>query len=237
MAGNYGFKYDIDLVMVIDATGSMDRCIMTIKENAKRLYRDFCKRLEEDTEKTRTIHQMRIRVITFRDFQEYLRDGRSPLDETKFYNMPEEEQEFYDAISSINAEGGGDFPEDGLEALAVAIRSEWTPKSQATKRRQIIVLWTDDGTHELGYGKAVDRYPKGMPKDFAELTRWWREMDAESKRLVLFSPTKEKWSSITRNWDKVVWLETQANQYAQVMEKITRSEEYGQILDLLVKTI
>ena len=46
MAGNYRRKkFDVDIVLVIDATGSMWRCIQTVKENANRLYDDICNKM------------------------------------------------------------------------------------------------------------------------------------------------------------------------------------------------
>ena len=250
MAGKYKTPYDIDIVMVIDATGSMEKCIEMVKENAKNLYPDFCKRLREDPTKEREINQMRIRVITFRDFKAYVNEGRKPgrkpLQATRFFNMPEDTEAFKRSVSEIKAEGGGfekeEFkkyeadPEDGLEALATAIKSEWV-KGQIPDRRHIIVLWTDAPTHELGYGSNVDCYPEGMPKDFKELTRWWEEMDYMSKRLVLYAPKMERWKSIISSWKNIIFVETKPGQYAETMAELQESDDYGTILDLLVHTV
>jgi len=246
MAGKYKTPYDIDIVMVIDATGSMKNCIEMVKENAKNLYPDFCKRLREDRSKEREINQMRIRVITFRDFKDYLNNGYPPLQATRFFNMPEDTEAFYRSVSEIEVKGGGweeaavkklgADPEDGLEALATAIKSEWV-KGQIPDRRHIIVLWTDAPTHELGYGSNVDCYPEGMPKDFKELTRWWEEMDYMSKRLVLYAPKMERWKSIISSWKNIIFVETKPGQYAETMAELQESDDYGTILDLLVHTV
>ena len=75
MTDNYGYgnssrggkkRTNVDLVLVIDATGSMADCIETVKENAKNLYGDLCNWVKN--ENLRTIHQMRIRVVAFRDY-------------------------------------------------------------------------------------------------------------------------------------------------------------------------
>ena len=71
--------------------------------------------------------------------------------------------------------GGGDDPEDGLEALAYAIRSKWN--TEGLKKRQLIVVWSDAPAHELGFGKSAENYPKKMAKDFNELTQWWGDKD------------------------------------------------------------
>ena len=247
MAGKYRTQYyDIDIAMVIDATSGMNYWIELLKENAKNLYPDFCKRLREDRLKGREINQMRIRVITFRDFKDYLNTGYSPLQATRFFNMPEDTEAFYRSVSEIEAKGGGGDikgyrkygadPEDGLEALATAIKSEWVPEKQGIDRRHIIVLWTDAPTHELGYGSNVDCYPEGIPKDFEELTQWWEEMDYMSKRLVLFAPCMEHWRRILSSWKNVIFVENVPGRYAETMAELQESDDYGTILDLLVHT-
>lgn len=67
--------------------------------------------------------------------------------------MPEERDRFKNLIMTIEPEGGGDDPEDGLEALAYAIESDWTKGGD--KRRHVIVVWTDASTHAIGYGKVA----------------------------------------------------------------------------------
>ena len=74
---------------------------------------------------------------------------------TNFFLLPQQAREFEACINSIHADGGGDIPEDGLEALAYAIRSPWTTEGE--KQRHVIVVWSDAGTHELGFG------PGGAP--------------------------------------------------------------------------
>lgn len=47
MGSNYGGKYDVDIVMCIDATGSMGPLIKMVKANALSFYNDFTTRLAE----------------------------------------------------------------------------------------------------------------------------------------------------------------------------------------------
>ena len=70
--------------------------------------------------------------------------------------------------------GGGDIPEDGLEAIAYAIKSDWT--TEGTDQRRVIVVWTDAPTHPLGYGSDSPAYPLGMPAGLAELGQWWDQL-------------------------------------------------------------
>ncbi len=227
MGSNYRLSYNVDLVFVIDATGSMGELIGKVKENAINLYSDVQEVMQK---KGKSIQSMRIKVITFRD---YIADKEDAMMTTDFFNLPEENQIFKDTVSEIEAFGGGDDPEDGLEALAFAIRSKWNTESM--KRRQIIVVWTDAETHALGYGKSEPNYPKGMAKDFSELTAWWGDKENEgymnhnAKRLILFTPELPGWSDITNSWENVIHYKSEAGKglenvyYRQIIDAIANS--------------
>jgi hypothetical protein len=246
----YKKKYDVDIVLVIDATAGMSGCIQIVRTNAMKLYDDIAEKMRVTY---REIHDMRIKVIAFRDYREYLWDHQPPMMRTPFFHMPEDKAKFQKAVDSIEAVGGGDDPEDALEALAFAIRSDWAPQQQGIDRRQIIALWTDAPAHELGYGKSVDIYPKEMAKSFSELTSWWGELDEEaiarqeatgkayvsyeSKRLLLYAPEEEPWSTIARGWKNVIHVPTERDQYNRVLNDLAVSEQYAEIVNLLVKTI
>lgn len=229
MGSNYGGKYDVDIVMCIDATGSMGPLIKMVKENALSFYGDFMKRLEE---MKKHVNQVRVRVIAFRD---YLADGDKAMIMTGFYNLPEQAAEFEELVNQIEPMGGGDNPEDGLEALAYAIKSKWN-KSEG-KKRHVIVVWTDDATHDLGFGRKAPNYPAKMAKDFNELSEWWgvggsqnAVMDTQSKRLLIYAPPMESWTTIASTWDNAILYPAAAG---QGLDDTTFSE----ILDLICGSI
>ena len=60
-------------------------------------------------------------------------------------------------VNGLIAEGGGDAPESGLEAVALAMNSPWT--TAGDRRRQVIVVWTDQPAHPLD--------PSVVPADLA----------------------------------------------------------------------
>lgn len=227
---NYSFDYNVDMVFCIDATGSMGGLIDMVKSNALNFYRDVQKMM---TNKQKTIAQLRVRVIAFRD---YLADGENAMLVTDFFNLPQEESDFEETVRSIHAEGGGDYPEDGLEALAYAIKSDWN--KTGTKRRHVIVIWTDASTHDLGYGSSCEYYPKGMPATLKELTEWWGDagaqengfMDQNAKRLVLFTPEERSWSDIMDSWDNVAAYPAKAGEGLKEVD-------YQQILNMLANSI
>lgn len=222
-------NYTVDMVLCIDATGSMEdlsggqeKIINMVKNNALHFYDDITQKMAA---KHKPMAQLRVRVIVFRDF---IADGPHAMLGTDFYLLPQQAQEFRDCINGIHAEGGGDLPEDGLEALAYAIRSKWT--THGARKRQVIVVWTDDGTHELGFGKASPYYPKGLPANLAELEDWWDAMDDYAKRLIIYAPDTNYWNYISENWEKVYHVPSVAG--AGMSE-----HNYSEILDLIVNTI
>jgi hypothetical protein len=152
---------------------------------------------------------------------------------TNFFELPAQAEDFRACVHSIEADGGGDDPEDGLEALAYAMKSDWDMSAQ--KHRHVIVVWSDDAAHELGHGKMMANYPKNMAKDFDELTEWWGSrsvpgiMNEKAKRLLLFTPNVPYWSNIRNNWNNVVMYESEAGSgledcdYSQILNAISNS--------------
>lgn len=227
--GGMGRDYSVDMVFCIDATGSMEdfsgsqkKIINMVKENALNFYGDLMQKMDE---KNKRISQLRVRVIAFRD---YIADGENAMLVTDFFRLPEQAAAFESCINSITAMGGGDIPEDGLEALAYAMKSNWT--TVGTDQRRVIVVWTDAGTHELGFGARSKYYPKGMPANLSELGDWWDELPKKSKRLVLYAPDEPGWSYISANWDNIV-------HYPSVAGNGLAECDYSDILDVLAMSI
>lgn len=222
---------DVDLVLCIDATGSMDPIIEMTKQNALNLPEDI---MREAKAQGKEIANLRLKVIVFRD---YCTDGEYAMQMTDFFVLPKEKANLHDVVSDIIASGGGDEPEDGLEALAYAMNSDWTPSRPGAKRRQVIVMWTDASAHELGYGKESPYYDPELPLDFDELTDWWGDdespkskMHYESKRLALFAPKVKPWTVLEASWDNVILYPSEAGEGLA-------EQDYHQIVYLLVKTV
>ncbi len=117
--------YAIDIVLCIDASHSMSSILNRVKSGALRLYDDITDKM---TGKDKVVDALRVRVIAFRDFWS---EGPEALTASKFFSLPADQQEFCTFISTIHASGGGDEPENGLEALSLAIKSDWPPVRNA----------------------------------------------------------------------------------------------------------
>ena len=228
MGSNYRLKYNVDIAMCIDATASMGSLLNTVKANALSFYSDLTAAMGE---KGKHIDELRVRVIAFRD---YIADGEDAMLATDFYTLPADSAEFRELVNSIQPDGGGDDPEDGLEALAYAIKSNWTKAGD--KRRHIIIVWSDDATHALGFGAKAPNYPKKMARDFDELTEWWGDpsqsglMDNSAKRLLIYAPEKKYWSTISDTWDNVLHFPSEAGKGLQGLE-------YEEILNAIANSI
>lgn len=232
--GSYGqsMDYTVDMVFCIDATGSMEdvtgakiKIINMVKQNAINFYSDFNNIMAGKGKKVR---QLRVRIVAFRD---YMADGEYAMMVTDFFQLPQQAAEFEACVNSIHADGGGDIPEDGLEALAYAIKSKWT--AEGAKKRQVIVVWTDADTHNLGYGRNSRFYPKGMPADLGELSDWWDDpglLKQNEKRLVLFAPDEGNWKYISDNWNLTWHIPSAAgNGLAE--------QNYSEILNLIANSV
>lgn len=197
----FGTRRNIDIVFCIDGTGSMAPCIESVKSNARRFHLEFVSAM---TDLGSEIDSMRVKVIVFRD---YRNDGDQAMVESPFFELPTDTADFEKYLADISAEGGGDGPENGLEALYYAMKSDFTT---AAKDRQVIVLFTDADALKLKARASEAGYPAEMV-DEAGLLKMWAcvaqdpdfKLRERNKRLVMFAPDgtkyKELISKLTRS--------------------------------------
>ena len=196
--------YCVDITMLIDATGSMNPIIQEVKDNAMA----FCRKFHEEMELNgKNVEELRVKVIPYRDYQY---DGVQAMDESAFFVLPDQNEDFKVYVEGIEAKGGGDEPESALEAMALAMRSDWT--TNGTKRRHVILVFSDASAVPLKDPKrtASSYYPENMPDDLAQLGDMWsgcsQELggmpDEKTARLVLFTPNVQPWCDM-QVWNNV----------------------------------
>jgi hypothetical protein len=226
MAAPRGLSYAVDIVFCIDVTGSMTPIIDQVKANALRFYDDVQSNL---TAKGKNVDQLRVKVLAFRDF---VADGLAALAESPFFTLPGERASFSDFVNGLIAEGGGDAPESGLEAVALAIDSPWT--TTGDRRRQVIVVWTDQPAQPLDASVLPADLSSRVPADFSALTDVWEDeqgpMGSSSKRLILFAPDGPGWSDISAVWENVVHHPSQAGGGLSEVD-------YGTIIDSIGNSV
>ncbi|MCR5734163.1 MAG: VWA domain-containing protein [Lachnospiraceae bacterium] len=200
MAGQGMGEYCVDIVMCIDGTGSMSPIIDEVKENAISFYQRFADAMEENDKE---VEQLRIKVIVFRDFGA----DKNAMTETEFFTLPDQTDDFRAFVNSIEADGGGDAPENALEAIALALKSDWT--TAGAKRRHAILVFSDAPALPLREREACENYPAGMPENLAELSSWWEgttqtfsgKYQPKAGRLVAFVPNAEPWTDM-QAWNR-----------------------------------
>lgn len=197
--------FKADVVMCIDWTGSMEGLLNTIKENALSFYPDM---KEKCLSYGKEITSMRISVIGFGDLSDSL-----PYEQSPFFNMPDQEEEFRNFVLQMKMTNGGDRDEIGYDALGLAMSSDWLTGEDV---HQVIVLWTDAPSHPLSPSVPGPRSLDEM-KDL-----WYTKMNQEGKRLILFSPG-ETWSPLTGMLDKSVRHDVSSGFSDEDYEEIIRA--------------
>lgn len=192
--------YNVDIVMCIDATGSMWPIIEEIKYNVLSFYEKFVEAMED---KRASVGQIRVKSIIFKDYA----CDEDPMVESDFYVLPEQVNEFRKFIADIEVFGGGDMPENALEAIALALKSNWT--IEGAKRRHMIVVFSDASALPLGERKDCPNYPPNLPNSLEQLGAWWEGTDQtlsstyqpKAGRLIAFVPNAEPWT-LMQAWDR-----------------------------------
>jgi hypothetical protein len=212
-------EYAVDIALCIDVTASMGPVLEVVKQSAL----SFHERLSAVmAEKGKSISQLRLKAIAFRDFADNADDA---IQETDFYQFPGDAEKFQRFVRDLRPIGGGDAPESALEALALAIRSPW--EKGLDRRRHVVVMFTDAPAHPLGDKAAMSAhtYPQHMPRDLDELMEWWGYarsqealMENSAKRLVLFAPEDEPWNGIGQEWNFTMHFPSRAGQGLEEFE-------------------
>ena len=167
----------VDVVMCIDVTGSMYDIINTVKRNAIGFYDAFLTCCETHGIQ---LTGLNTQVIAFRDKNvDYNWLQTSPT-----YWLPDEQTEFNSFVNSLYADGGGDTPESGLEALQAAFnKTDWSVDDGY--HRQVIILWTD-APYLVGSSYT------DLTEDMLEAQ--WNTMPS-GRRLVLFAPYSSEYGN------------------------------------------
>ncbi|WP_243794349.1 vWA domain-containing protein [Saccharopolyspora gloriosae] len=208
-----GMQYSVDIVLCIDTTGSMGPILEHVKENALSFHDQLGSAMAS---KGRSISQLRLKVIAFRDFADRAEDA---VHQTDFLPFPDRAPDFESFVGGLRSAGGGDAPESGLEALALAIGSEW--ERGLDRRRHVIVLFTDAPAHPLGSPSQVQAagYPQSVPRSMDALFQQWgfahsqdALMENSAKRLLLFAPESEPWVDISEDWNNCLYFPSNAGE-------------------------
>ena len=126
----------VDIVFVMDVTESMQPYIDAVKQNVI----SFAHDLQSNS------RDYRLGLVTFED---YVISAQADCNCAYRDKMTSDVKTFTDWIGSLHAGGGGDIPEDQLDALAYAAKFPFRPEAEG-----IIILVTDAPPHHAGDGSA-----------------------------------------------------------------------------------
>ncbi len=149
----------VDIVFVLDVTESMQPYIDAVKQNVISFAHDLAANNRD----------YRLGLVTFED---YVVSAAPDCNCAYRKKMTSNVQEFSDWVGSLHAGGGGDIPEDQLDALAYASTFPFRPEAQG-----IVILVTDAPDHHAGDGSAHTQHDQAFwdhhpdkNKDVTDLT-------------------------------------------------------------------
>ncbi len=126
----------VDIVFVMDVTESMQPYIDAVKQNVIAFAQD----LQSNS------RDYRLGLVTFEDYV----ISKYPDCNCAYRNtMTSDVKQFTDWVGSLHAGGGGDIPEDQLDALSYASTFPFRPEAEG-----IIIIVTDAPPHHDGDGSA-----------------------------------------------------------------------------------
>jgi hypothetical protein len=134
----------VDIVFVMDVTESMQPYIDAVKQNMVNFAHDLASNNRD----------YRLGLVTFEDYvvSKYA-DCNCPYQKT----MTSDVNQFISWVGTLHASGGGDIPEDQLDALAYAASFPFRPQAQG-----IIIIVTDAPPHHKGDGSAYTQHDQAF---------------------------------------------------------------------------
>jgi hypothetical protein len=124
----------VDIVFVLDLTESMQPYIDAVKQNMINFAQDLAQNHRD----------YRLGLVTFED---YVVSAYPDCNCEYSKTMTADAQKFTNWVGTLHAGGGGDIPEDQLDALAYAATLPFRPDAQG-----IVILITDAPPHVAGDG-------------------------------------------------------------------------------------
>ncbi|KAK4056463.1 hypothetical protein OIO90_002606 [Microbotryomycetes sp. JL221] len=136
----------LDLVFIMDATGSMSSYLKSAANNIELIVENIL-----HSGKLHSIESLKVGLIAYRDYP--------PQDNsyiTKSFEFTSDVESVKANLSALHASGGGDGPEAVTAAMKAALELDWRPHAS-----KMCVLVADAPAH--GIGEYGDGFPNGGP--------------------------------------------------------------------------
>lgn len=217
-----------DLVILVDATGSMRPCIDSIKNSLTAFVREMT------TGGQSPISNWRARVIGFRD---HITDGDQWIVNNPF--VSNDPDALLAQVSSLKTKlGGGDGPESLLEALEVILSWRVTEKgSDATPNewrasgdaKRVVLLFTDAGYHESNHVHSPN-----APSQVNAIVAKLEQLKIE---LLYVAPDTQQYDTFQKV-DRSLWTLQLSRPFAKSLQDIsTDNATFGRVMQAMAKTI
>ena len=185
---------NVDIVFCIDGTGSMTPCIDNVKRNALKFHDDLIETVKADGS---LVTGVRVKIIMFRDYK----SDDDAMVESRFFELPDDEEEFASYLAGITAHGGCGEDANGLEAMYYAMKSDWVT---GPRDRQVIVVFADTDAINVGRRADYPGYPREL-KSLRDLLDVWEgasqsgTLSDRLKRAVFFAPAGSNYEELCQS--------------------------------------
>ncbi len=236
-------NYVLDIVMCIDATGSMQSTLNSVQASAATFDVDLRQELGIESDDPR--FKIRVRPIYFRDWKDtyyhnyypwHYRDGL--IMASDFYDLSDTDDAagFQTFLNSEYASRGFDYPEASGACMNEGMRSNWYdvenqndfPEGENLTVFPVLVVWTDNAIQNLWRTK--NYMSPTQPTNYSSFEAQWENpaiIPQDPKLLILFGPENYAGWSIVKTWDNYVhggsiW-EGNANAVSIIADNIIKS--------------
>ena len=157
------FNLNLDVIYALDTTGSMSSWINRSKRTIENISSDLSKQ-NIDT---------RFKVIGYKDVCDrkcsaHIENCPFECDDTKWVQISDftkNPKDIVDFLTTVEASGGGDIPEDLFGALQIAVMQPWRINS-----KKVIIIITDAPPHGADFSDDISNTPNyPLPYDGSKL--------------------------------------------------------------------
>jgi len=188
--------YTVDVVFVIDLSGSMEDEKKTISNNIPIFYSLLKKEmilLQKDPE------IIRLKLMDF------------DCNSSQFYYVPDELSTFNSSISNFLS---GSSSSSGLDALVGALNSNW--QTVGLKKRRIIILFTDDSSD---FGSCST---STLIKNHNQLKNKWDALQPNTYLVMFIDPNNANGYNQIKPWTNVSSFDIGSYNFNRIIEEIVK---------------